>query len=163
MLVVNITQDATVKFLHSIIYRFGVPKWVLTDNGTQFNGAKFARYCADFGIYYQASSAAHTQTNGQVERANRLILQGMKTRMFHDREAKGGTGIKSCPQYSRHSIPISTEQLEILHFTLSMVQMRYCHQRLFSNQHEWHSLMKNIRQKQESSTPIYWKRSATQY
>jgi hypothetical protein len=41
MLVVNITQDATVKFLQSIIYMFGVPKWVLTDNGTQFNGAKF--------------------------------------------------------------------------------------------------------------------------
>jgi hypothetical protein len=36
MPVVNITQKATVKFLQSIIYRFGVPKWVLTYNGTQF-------------------------------------------------------------------------------------------------------------------------------
>jgi transposase InsO family protein len=34
MLVVNITQDAAVKFLHSVIYRFGIPKWVLIDNGT---------------------------------------------------------------------------------------------------------------------------------
>jgi hypothetical protein len=34
MPVMNITQDAAVKFLQSIIYRFGVPKWVLTDNGT---------------------------------------------------------------------------------------------------------------------------------
>jgi hypothetical protein len=34
MRVVNITQDAAVKFLESIIYRFGVPKWVLTGNGT---------------------------------------------------------------------------------------------------------------------------------
>jgi hypothetical protein len=34
MPVVNITQEAAVKFLHSIIYRFGVPKRVLTDNGT---------------------------------------------------------------------------------------------------------------------------------
>jgi hypothetical protein len=32
--VVNITQEATVKFLKSIIYRFGVPKRVITDNGT---------------------------------------------------------------------------------------------------------------------------------
>jgi hypothetical protein len=30
----------------------------------------------------------HPQTNGEVERANGLILQGMKTRMFHDLEAK---------------------------------------------------------------------------
>jgi transposase InsO family protein len=47
---VNITQDATVKFLQSIIYRFGVSRRVLIDNGTQFKGAKFARCCAEFGI-----------------------------------------------------------------------------------------------------------------
>jgi hypothetical protein len=32
--VVNITQEAAVKFLKSMIYRFGVPKIFLTDNGT---------------------------------------------------------------------------------------------------------------------------------
>jgi transposase InsO family protein len=64
MPVVNITQDAAVKFLKSIIYRFGVPKWVLTDNGTQFKVAKFTRCCTDFGIYHQPSSAAHPQING---------------------------------------------------------------------------------------------------
>jgi saccharopine dehydrogenase-like NADP-dependent oxidoreductase len=31
---VNITQEVAVKFLQSIIYRFDVPKRVLTDNGT---------------------------------------------------------------------------------------------------------------------------------
>jgi hypothetical protein len=64
--VVNITQEAAVKFLKSIIYRFGVPKKVLTDNETQFKGAKFLRYCADFRIHHQPSSTAHPQTNGQV-------------------------------------------------------------------------------------------------
>jgi hypothetical protein len=61
---VNITQEAAVKFLQSIIYRFGMSRRVLTDNGTQFKGAKFARCCADFGIQHQPSSAAHLQTNG---------------------------------------------------------------------------------------------------
>jgi hypothetical protein len=32
--VINITQEATVKFLQSIIYRFDVPQRVLTDKGT---------------------------------------------------------------------------------------------------------------------------------
>jgi hypothetical protein len=32
--VVNITHEAAVKFLKSIIYRFGASKRVLTDNGT---------------------------------------------------------------------------------------------------------------------------------
>jgi hypothetical protein len=35
--------------------------------------------------------------NGQVERANRLILQGMKTRMFSDLEAKGKNWHKELP------------------------------------------------------------------
>jgi hypothetical protein len=80
--VVNITQEAVVKFLKRIIYRFSVSKRVLTDNGTQFKGAKFLRCCADFGIHYQPSSAAHPQINGQVECTNGLLLQVMKTRMF---------------------------------------------------------------------------------
>jgi transposase InsO family protein len=58
-LVVNITQETPVNFFKSIIYRFGVLKRVLTDNGTQFKGAKFLRCCADFGIHHQPSSAAH--------------------------------------------------------------------------------------------------------
>jgi hypothetical protein len=33
-LVVNITQEAAVKFFQSIIYRFDIPQRVLTDNGT---------------------------------------------------------------------------------------------------------------------------------
>jgi hypothetical protein len=41
MPVANITQKAAVKFLHIIIYRFSIPRRVLTDNGTQFKGAKF--------------------------------------------------------------------------------------------------------------------------
>ena len=51
--VVNITQEAAVKFPQSIIYRFDVPKRVLTNNGTQFKGAKFLRCCADFEIHHQ--------------------------------------------------------------------------------------------------------------
>jgi transposase InsO family protein len=57
--VVNITQEAVVKFLEIFIYRFGVPKIVLTDNGTQFKGVKFLRWCADFGIHHQPSSVAY--------------------------------------------------------------------------------------------------------
>jgi hypothetical protein len=35
--------------------------------------------------------------NGQVERANGLILQGMKIRMFHDLEARGKNWHKELP------------------------------------------------------------------
>jgi hypothetical protein len=41
--------------------------------------------------------AAHPQTSRQVEWANRLILQGMKTRIFHDLEARGKNWHKELP------------------------------------------------------------------
>jgi hypothetical protein len=67
MPVVNITQEAAVKFIQSIIYRFSVPRRVLTDNGTWFKGAKFIRCYADFGIHHHLSSTTHPQMNGQVK------------------------------------------------------------------------------------------------
>jgi transposase InsO family protein len=76
MPVVNITQEAIVKFLQSIIYRFGVPQRVLIDNGIQFKGVKFVRCCVDFGIHHQPSSVAHPQTNEQVEREIDLFCKG---------------------------------------------------------------------------------------
>jgi transposase InsO family protein len=94
---INITREATVKFLQSIIYRYGVPRRVLIDNETQLKETKFVRCCADFGIQHQPSSAAHPQTNGQVERTNELILQGMKSRTFHDLEARGKNWHKELP------------------------------------------------------------------
>jgi hypothetical protein len=51
----------------------------------------------DFDIHHQPLSAAHPQINGQVERANRFILQGMKTRIFHDLEARGRNWHKVLP------------------------------------------------------------------
>jgi transposase InsO family protein len=97
--VVNITQEAAVNFLKSIRYRFSVPKRVLTDNGTQFKGAKFLRCYGDFEIHHQPSSVVHPQTNGQVECTNELLLQGMKVRMFQDMEAKGKNWHKELPSH----------------------------------------------------------------
>jgi transposase InsO family protein len=67
MPVINITQEAAVKFLQSIIYRFDVPRRVLTNNRTQFKRANFIRYCADFSIHHQLSSVEHPQMNEQVK------------------------------------------------------------------------------------------------
>jgi transposase InsO family protein len=94
---ISITEETVVKFMHIIIYRFRVPRGVLTDNVTQFKGAKFVRYYADFGIQHQPSFAVHPQTNRQVERTKRLILQGMKTIMLYDLEARDRNCHKELP------------------------------------------------------------------
>jgi hypothetical protein len=53
MPIVNTTHDVGVKFLNSIIFRFDVPKWILTDNDTQFKGAKFTRCYSYFDVSHQ--------------------------------------------------------------------------------------------------------------
>jgi transposase InsO family protein len=78
-----------VTFFTDIIYRFGVPNSIITDNGSQFTGKKFLEFCDKFHIRIDWAAVAHPQTNGQVERANNMILQGLKLRIF-DRLNKSG-------------------------------------------------------------------------
>jgi transposase InsO family protein len=78
-----------VTFFTDIIYRFGVPNSIITDNRSQFTGKKFLEFCDKFHIRVDWAAVAHPQTNSQVERANGMILQGLKPRIF-DRLNKSG-------------------------------------------------------------------------
>jgi transposase InsO family protein len=71
-----------VSFFTDIIHRFGVPNSIITDNGSQFTGRKFLEFCDKHHIRVDWAAVAHPQTNGQVERANSMILQGLKPRIF---------------------------------------------------------------------------------
>jgi ribonuclease HI/transposase InsO family protein len=85
----NLRAEQAVTFFTDIIYRFGVPNSIITDNGSQFTGRKFLEFCSKFHIRVDWAAVAHPQTNGQVERANSMILQGLKPRIF-DRLNKSG-------------------------------------------------------------------------
>jgi transposase InsO family protein len=81
-LITNLRAEQAVTFFTDIIYRFGVPNSIITDNGSQFTGRKFLEFCDKFHIRVDWAVVAHSQTNGQVERANGMILQGLKPRIF---------------------------------------------------------------------------------
>jgi transposase InsO family protein len=59
-----------------------VPNSIITNNGSQFTGRKFLEFCDKFYIRVDWAAVKHPQTNGQVERANGMILQGLKPRIF---------------------------------------------------------------------------------
>jgi transposase InsO family protein len=80
----NIRSEQAVAFFTNIIHRFGVPNSIITDNGTQFTGKKFLDFCEDLYIRVDWAAVAHPMTNGQVERANSMILQGLKPRIYND-------------------------------------------------------------------------------
>jgi transposase InsO family protein len=80
--ITNLRAEQAVTFFTDIVYRFGVPNSIITDNGSQFTGRKFLEFCDKFHIRVDWAAVAHPQTNGQVERANGMILQGLKPRIF---------------------------------------------------------------------------------
>jgi transposase InsO family protein len=80
--IMNLRAEQAVTFFTDIVYRFRVPNSIITDNGSQFTGRKFPEFCDKFHIRVDWAAMAHPQTNGQVERANDMILQGLKPRIF---------------------------------------------------------------------------------
>jgi transposase InsO family protein len=87
--ITNLRAEQAMTFFIDIIYRFGVPNSIITDNRSQFTGRKSLEFCYKFHIRVDWAVVARPQTNGQVERANSMILQGLKPRIF-DRLNKSG-------------------------------------------------------------------------
>jgi hypothetical protein len=60
--------------MEDITHHFGVPHRIVTDLGTAFTESDFWDFYQDslINIYY--SSVAHPRCNGQVERANGMVL-----------------------------------------------------------------------------------------
>ena len=72
--ITNIHSEEAVKFFLDIIYRFGVPNCIITDHRTNFTEKKFLDFCDGYGIRIDWALVGHPRTNGQVERANGMVL-----------------------------------------------------------------------------------------
>jgi transposase InsO family protein len=93
----SIRFEQAVVFFTNIIHRFRVPNSIITDNGTQFTEKKFLDFCEDHHIRVDWAAVAHPMTNGQVERANGMILQGLKPRIYNNLNKFGKRWMKGLP------------------------------------------------------------------
>src|SRR3954471_13894405 len=91
------TALTAVNFIKSIIFRFGVPHNIITDNGTNFAAAEFQNFCKELGIKINYASVAHPQPNGQVEKANGLVCGGLKKRLLAPLEQATGNWVEELP------------------------------------------------------------------
>uniref|UniRef100_I1P6E8 Integrase catalytic domain-containing protein n=1 Tax=Oryza glaberrima TaxID=4538 RepID=I1P6E8_ORYGL len=78
----EIKADNAIKFIKGIFCRYGLPHRIIMDNGSQFISADFLDYCIGLGVKICFASVSHPQSNGQVERANGIVLQGIKTHVY---------------------------------------------------------------------------------
>nr|GEU96763.1 reverse transcriptase domain-containing protein [Tanacetum cinerariifolium] len=66
---------------------FGLPRIIITDNGAQLVNDPFKSWCGRFEIHQMNTAVAHPQANTLVERANKSLMEGIKTRL--EREKAG--------------------------------------------------------------------------
>ena len=77
-----ITEQRINNFMwRAIVCRFGIPRALVSDNGKQFDSAKFRDFCVELGIKNYYSSPAHPQSNGQAEVTIRTLKAALKTKL----------------------------------------------------------------------------------
>jgi transposase InsO family protein len=103
----SIIAAKAVEFIREIMYRFGIPNNIITDNGTKFTMREFMDFCADSGIKINYASVSHPQSNSQVEHSNGTILQGLKPRIFDRLKPYAGKWVKELPLvvWALHTTP----------------------------------------------------------
>jgi hypothetical protein len=75
-------------FWQNIVCRFGVPKAITMDNGTQFDVEAFKDFCDQIGTKIHFASVRHPESNGLVERANGIIMIGIMKLIFNQPRGK---------------------------------------------------------------------------
>ena len=75
-------EDRPVEFITEITRCFGAMNNIIRDKGTQFTAWEFTSFYDLKGIKVHYASVAPSQSNGQVERVNGMILQGLKPIIF---------------------------------------------------------------------------------
>jgi ribonuclease HI len=85
----TITSATIQKFFwQNIVCRFGVPKAITVDNGTQIDAEMFKDFCDRIGTKIHFASVRHPESNGLVERANRIIMTGIMKLIFNQPRVK---------------------------------------------------------------------------
>jgi transposase InsO family protein len=87
----------TLKFLRELIYRYGYPHSIITDNGSNFAKGAMAEFCKEQGIRLDLASVAHPESNGQAEHTNQSVLHGLKPRLQVALERTPGCWVEELP------------------------------------------------------------------
>jgi hypothetical protein len=82
--------EKAVEFLDQIIHRFGLPNSMFTSN-------IFWDFCDERSIVVKYVSEVHPRANGQVKRANGMILDALKKRLYRENKKAPDRWLKELP------------------------------------------------------------------
>jgi hypothetical protein len=92
-----LTSAKAVEFIQEIMFRFRIPNSIITDLGSNLTSSEFFDFCEQRSIQINYASVAHSRANGQVERANGMILDALKNKVFDKSEKFVGKWIRELP------------------------------------------------------------------
>jgi len=95
--ITKISSDRVVNFISDILHQFGFPHTIIIDLGSNFTSGSLWEFCENACINIKFVSVAHPRANGQVERINGLILDGLKKRVYYENTKKGDKWIYELP------------------------------------------------------------------
>jgi hypothetical protein len=78
----NMAHQELIRFvMEDIVYRFGIPQTLTTDQGPTFISQQFREFATSFGIKLLNSSPYYARANGQAEANNKIMISLIKKRL----------------------------------------------------------------------------------
>jgi transposase InsO family protein len=74
----NATEEAVIKFIFKLLVRYGLPREVITNGGSQFTSHRITTTLDNYHIKHIITSLYHPQANGQVESTNKFLEEILK-------------------------------------------------------------------------------------
>lgn len=72
---VKVDQEVVIEFIQKhIVYRFGIPETITTNQRSVFVGQRMQEFASETGSKLVTSTPYYAQENGQVEAANKVII-----------------------------------------------------------------------------------------
>lgn len=74
----DITTRTTIRILREIFARFGIPKYIVSDNGRQFTSHEFQEFARKNSVTHKLTAPYHPATNGLAERYVQTLKKSLR-------------------------------------------------------------------------------------
>ena len=95
------------KVVSEFVSHFGIPRQIHSDQGTNFESNVMAEICKLLGIEKTRTTPLHPQSDGQVERFNRTLVEMLRGRLQPDQK-DWDLQLSACMMAYRSSVHEST-------------------------------------------------------
>jgi transposase InsO family protein len=95
--IASLTSAKAVEFIQNIIFKFAIPNNIITNLGSNFTSSEFFDFCEQRSIQIKYALVEHPRANGRVERANRMILEALRKKVFDKSEKLAGKWTRELP------------------------------------------------------------------